>query len=235
MAIAPFLSGVPINFSGCVFADGTVRLHPASVQLIGIPSCTTRAFGYCGNDFGQLPERFGKATLDRIDSLGRRVGAWLYQERYLGAFGVDAIVADGEVLFTEVNPRLQGSSAVSALIARQLGSSDLFLDHLAASLGLAPVGSGFSIGEWAALQPAISHVVPHNVSPAPLARGSEPPTVPAGGSISQLAARGLPVDPGGALCCATLPRSVTESGFELHADVETLVRSLKAMFCRIGR
>ena len=46
VAVAPFLeSAMPLNFSGCVFADGSLRLHPPSVQLIGIASCVDRRFG----------------------------------------------------------------------------------------------------------------------------------------------------------------------------------------------
>lgn len=74
VAAAPLVQGTPINFSGCVFADGSVRLHPASVQLIGLPSCTERTFGYCGNDFGAVSALLDAGTLDEIDLMGREIG-----------------------------------------------------------------------------------------------------------------------------------------------------------------
>lgn len=231
VAVAPFRPGAPINFSGCVFADGQIRLHPPSMQLIGIASCIDRPFGYCGNDFGALESLCDDATFERIDSMGRTIGRWLYDEGYRGAFGVDAIVTEDEVVFTEVNARFQGSSALSAVIARELDMPDLFLEHLAATLGLSPAGKGISIGEWARRQPALSRIVVHNTSAAPLALdGAAPPaSLPAGTVVSQLAPD-LPVDPGGALCCVTLPGSVTRTGFALKPDAERLVGALRERF-----
>lgn len=231
VAVAPFLDGVPINLSGCVFDDGSVRLHPPSVQLIGIGSCTDRAFGYCGNDFGGLYDRFGDAVLARVDALGRTVGRWLHEERYRGAFGVDAIVSGDEAIFTEVNARFQGSSALSSTIARELDVPDLFLDHLAAMLGLAPLSAGLSIEAWARRQPALSRIVVHNTADVPCARAQDapPPALPADAAVAQLA-HDLPVDPGGTLCCVTLRRSVTATGFALDPDAELLVDALRAPF-----
>lgn len=55
---------------------------------------------------------------------------------------------DGRIYFTEVNPRFQGSSALSAEIAGELGVPDLLLEHLAASLGLEPAtGSGARLAQ----------------------------------------------------------------------------------------
>jgi hypothetical protein len=237
VAAAPFLDGLPINFSGCVFPDGGVRLHPASVQLIGIGSCTDRPFGFCGSDFGALPALCDDATLDRVDALGRQVGAWLRDERYLGAFGVDAIVAGGEVIFTEVNARFQGSSAPSAIVARELGVPDLFLDHLAACLGLPSTWAGLSIRTWARRQPAVSRVVVHNTATTSLARVADAQPLAAlraGEGIAQLPPD-LPADPGAALCSATLRRSVTRTGFALDDAAERLVRALRERYAPSGR
>lgn len=231
VAVAPLVEGTPVNFSGCVFGDGSVRLHPASVQLIGIPSCTTQRFGYCGNDFGALAGLVGEEQLGQIDLMGREIGAWLYEERYLGAFGVDAIVSGDTVLFTELNPRFQGSSALSAAVARELGAPDLYLDHLAASLGLAAPSGGLSIPEWTARQPALSRVVVHNTAPQSVIRegAAALPRTHSDVDVSQLA-EGLPVEPGGALFGLTMPRPVTGTGFELDSETERLIGSLGATF-----
>jgi hypothetical protein len=230
VAVAPFLDGVPLNFSGCIFADGSVRLHPPSVQLIGIQSCTHRPFGYCGNDFGAPRDLLDDRTLDRIDALGRVIAAWLYEERYRGVFGVDAIAAEGEVIFTEVNARFQGSSLPSSRLARELDATDLHLDHLTAMLGLAPAGKDLSIKEWARHQPAVSHIVIHNTSGVTLApvAGAQLPPLPLAASVSQLAE--VSVAAGGTLCSLTLPHSVTTSGFHLQPSAEHLIGELRRLF-----
>lgn len=134
-------------------------------------------------------------------------------------------------MFTELNPRFQGSSALSAAIAQELEAPDLYLDHLAASLGLVAPSRGISMREWAARQPALSRVVAHNTAAAPLLGGcgdAFADRVPEG-RVSQLA-EGLPVDPGGALYGITLRRSVTRTGFDLDRATERLVGTLRSCF-----
>lgn len=230
VAVAPYLEdAMPLNLSGCVFADGSVRLHPPSVQLIGIPSCTDRRFGYCGNDFGAVGH-LDALVLDRIDALGHTIGRWLFDERYLGAFGVDALVHDGNVYFTEVNPRFQGSSAMSAEIAEELEEPDLFLDHLAALLGRPPSSPGLTVKEWARHQRNASQVVVHNIRSEPVERDLDRHTPPrTAGTYSQLP-RGVRVEPGGALCRMVVDRSATETGFELDATTEHLVADWQQCF-----
>jgi hypothetical protein len=224
---------IPLNVSGCVFADGEVRLHPPSLQLIGIAGCTNRGFGYCGNDFGAVGT-LDAHLLEALDTLVRRVAAWLHHERYVGAFGVDALIHEDKVLFTEVNPRFQGSSALSAVVAADLELPDLFLDHLAATLGLGPVDVGLSLLEWARRQPPVSHVVVHNVSGDVLVRREDAPlpSFARGIRIAQLPARNLAVHDGGVLSRIVLDRSVTSTGFEIDAAAGGLVASLSDMFMR---
>lgn len=222
---------IPLNVSGCVFPGGEVRLHPPSLQLIGVRGCTDRAFGYCGNDFGAIGA-LDDELLVELDALMRKVAAWLHHERYVGAFGVDALVHDGRVLFTEVNPRFQGSSALSAVVADELGMPDLFLDHLAATLGLAPVDRELTLLEWARSQPPLSHLVLHNISGRSLVRGDETPLppLPSGSRIAQLPARELTVQDGGVLSRMVVDRSITATGFDIDAAADELVLRLSDMF-----
>lgn len=228
-AIAPFVEGTPVNFSGCVFADGSVRLHPASVQLVGLAACTDRPLGYCGNDFGALADAVEPRALQSLNSLGVAVGRWLHEERYIGVFGVDALVVGGEALFVELNPRFQGSSAPTAAIAAELGEADLFVDHIAAALDLPPAAPGLSIGEWAAAQQPLSKVVVHNtletsVLPDPLWERPQPP----GCRLTQIATTA--VEPGAALACLMVDASVTRTGFDLDAPVEALAAAVRQGF-----
>lgn len=231
VAVAPFVEPtIPINFSGVVYADATVRLHPASVQLIGIPSCTRRRFGYCGNDFGALAE-LGDGVHAQIDALGRTVGQWLYDERYRGVFGVDALLHGDELRFTEINARFQGSSAMSASIAAEAGVTDLFLDHLAAMLGIAPPDDGLSIGEWSrSLRSPVSQIVVHNRASTPIRLSKRPfPRLPSGAHLAQVP-RDVMVSRDATLCRVSVPHSVTRTGFAMDAASNALADAITACF-----
>lgn len=133
-SIAPFLEGAtPINVAATVWHDGVTMYHP-SVQLIGIPECTTRPYGYCGNDFG-LARDLDRATLDAIEVGVAALGGWLRRYGYLGTFGVDFLAHRGKPLFAEINPRFQGSTHASSQLSREAGESCVILDHVAAILG----------------------------------------------------------------------------------------------------
>ncbi|HEY6103679.1 MAG TPA: ATP-grasp domain-containing protein, partial [bacterium] len=128
IAVAPFLEpSVPLNVNACVFPDGTVSLHSPSLQLIGIPGAGS-PFTYCGNDFAQVRE-LDEAILDTLQEMATRVGRWLCSMGYAGAFGVDALLYQGAVYLTEVNPRFQGSSLVSASLDAELDRPDMYLTH----------------------------------------------------------------------------------------------------------
>lgn len=136
VSVAPFLEGgLPLNIGATVWRD-VVTLHHPSIQLIGIPSCTTREFGYCGNDFG-LVRDLDLSVLDQVEASTLRIGNWLRSQGYLGSFGVDFLLHRGEALFMEVNPRFQGSTLASCRLSIEEGEACLMLEHVGAWLGLA--------------------------------------------------------------------------------------------------
>lgn len=140
VSVAAFIEGgIPVNVGATVWKDAPpddcVTVHHPSVQLIGIDSCVTREFGYCGNDFG-LVRDFDRATVVQIEASTKRIGAWLRGNGYLGTFGVDFLVKDGVPLFTEINARFQGSTAASCRLSIEQGEACLMLEHVAAWLGL---------------------------------------------------------------------------------------------------
>lgn len=232
VGLAPYLDPtIPVNFSGCVFPDGTVRLHPPSIQVIGLPSCTDRPFGYVGNDFGAfklLPAEIHQ----ELQEMGTTIGRWLHSERYWGVFGVDALVHNGAVHFTEINPRFQGSSVLSARVARQMGLPDLFLDHLSAGLGLSAQGPDLTLADWAREQPDASRLVVHNVAPQPVTRDPRRPLpgIDEGVRIDQLAAPEVHVRSGAVLGALTLSRSVTTDGFSIDEGAQALTTQMSAAF-----
>ena len=167
LAVSPFLSpNIPLNVGACVFPDGHIALHPASLQIIGPQECTTRTFGYCGNDFAAAKE-LDRETLGKLQNMTMQVGQWMYKNGYIGAFGIDALIYQGEAYLTEVNPRFQGSSLVSAIIDREIGRPDIFMDHIAAFLGL-PGSDEITLPDLTREQHPLAHVIYHNTRLEPI-------------------------------------------------------------------
>lgn len=163
IAASPLLEPhIPLNVNACVFRNGAISLHPASVQLIGLEGCTNRRFGYCGNDFAAI-KSLDAETLEKVEALVLSSGVWLCSQGYIGAFGVDAIIHEGAVMLAEVNPRFQGSSLLSASIDKRMSCADVYLCHLAAHLELhAPPVRRLS--EIVHGQPHVTQVIVHNCS-----------------------------------------------------------------------
>lgn len=235
IAVAPYLAdAAPLNVGACVFPDGTITVHPGSFQLIGIPSCTDRRFGYCGNDLGVfagLPED----VILEVDSMTRSVGKWMHSQGYVGAFGIDVLVQDGVVYFGEVNARFQGSTSLTCLACAELGEPDLLMDHLAAFLGVEPDERSVNrnLLEWARIMPPRAQVIVHNLSPtrariSDFARLLPDPRLDVLTELLPL--DGSWVEPGGILARVVAPHPVTTTGFDLLPDVDDYVRQLSGGF-----
>ncbi len=216
LAMAPLLEpSVPLNVSACVFRDGSVSVRHPSVQLIGISSCTTRRFGYCGNDFAAAHEVLGRSGLERLQVMAERTGLWMREHGYVGAFGLDALLHEDEVYLTEINPRFQGSSAAAVTIARQLDWPDVYLDHFAAALGL-PMPTAIPLHEQALAQAQpghrLSQVVCYNTGPSRRVR--EDAIVPdlEHGDIKGAPEPGVTVRPNGMLFKVFVHDRVTTNG-----------------------
>lgn len=167
LAVTSFLSNsLSLNLNACVFGDGSVSFHGPSVQLIGIPSLTSRRFGYCGNDFAAV-RTVDPTIWNELEQITKSTAGWLHKQGYLGAFGIDALIHDGRVYLTEINPRFQGSSLLSARLDALIKRPNLFIEHIAAFLGLkAPKPTRLS--DLAISQPPLAHAVVHNTSNRPI-------------------------------------------------------------------
>lgn len=221
VSVAPFLEGgLPVNVGATAWDDG-VTVHYPSIQLIGIPDLVTRPFGYCGNDYGRAADLDG-SVLDKIESHTTTIGHWLRGYGYRGTFGVDYLVHDGAPLFTEVNPRFQGSTHASCQLAIEADESCLMLEHLAANLGISAPPQR-SIRELAAAAAPLAHFVVHwtgahdeHLDPEPLVRRA----VMAGGSMRPIRTEvltkpALLTQRGAAVARVVCRTSVTHTGFEL--------------------
>jgi hypothetical protein len=226
-SITPFLEGaVPMNVAATVWHDGVTMYHP-SVQLIGIAECTTRPFGYCGNDFG-LARDVGKATLDTIESSVVTLSRWLRSYGYLGTFGVDFLVHNDVPLFTEINPRFQGSTHASSQLSSEAGESCVILDHIAAVLGL---GSSTErpLREITASVPDFAHFVVHwsgqpaFIDTTQLAAIS---SKQASQCRTDVAAKpSVLTEPGGVVARVTVRDRITSTGFDLVEPWNSMLRS----------
>ena len=161
--VSPYLfPNIPINFGGCVFENGVASLHTPSIQLIGIEGLTSKKFGYCGNDFAGVRD-LDSQIITSIEKVMARIGKLLSSKGYLGSFGVDAIIHNGQVFVTEINPRFQGSSYLSSVLDAEMGLSNIYYEHLAAFLGLQPIKRP-NLLSLVSEQPKYSQIVAHNIT-----------------------------------------------------------------------
>lgn len=218
ISVAPFLEPtLPLNVGATVWHDG-VTVHRPSVQLVGIDNCVTRAFGYCGNDF-TLAASLERDLIDRIEQTTTTIGNWMREHGYRGTFGVDYLLHKGTLLFTEVNPRFQGSTQASCRLSIARDEPCLMLEHVAAFLGVdAPQLPPLRVR--VAEDPPLAQIVVHwtgpntrSLDPTPLAE-----TVARHGSGADtdvLTRPDLATEPGAVVARMVIQGSVTTDGFEL--------------------
>lgn len=236
VSVAPYFAKArPLNATGCVFDDGTVTVHPLSMQLVGVPAATGRPyFGYCGNDFGAA-RHLAPLVLDRVQAVIEGVGRWLHQKAYRGVFGVDLLVdEDDTVMLTEVNPRFQGSTLLSAEIAARLGEPDIYVDHLAAFLGVSPASGRRTVRDWADDQPTVAQIVCHNLETVPVAYEPTDEGLTLG-RVDLLPPEGVAVLPAAVTGRVVLSRTVTDSGLDIDDDARERVERLNGEFTTVLR
>lgn len=217
-SVTPFLEGaIPINVGATVWNDGVTVHHP-SVQLIGIPECTDRPFGYVGNDFYAV-NQLDRSTIDEIEAATIAVGEWLGRRGYLGTLGVDFMIHQGRPLFTEINPRFQGSTRASCEFDIASDESCLMIEHIAATLGI-DCPSAPRLRDLVSEAPSHATIVAHW-------SGCDGAAIDLDGAIRDLELmsdyvacevrlpKGVAIDSGGVLARVTVGRSVTDSGLDL--------------------
>jgi hypothetical protein len=136
VGLTPLLEGAaPLNVNACVYRTGEVAVFGVSYQLIGVRGLTRRAFGFSGNDFG-IAAQLAPEVCDDIETAAVAVGRWLHQFGYRGVFGLDVMFYKGDLYVSEINPRFQASTPLSASINQALDYPDPMTEHVAAYLDL---------------------------------------------------------------------------------------------------
>jgi len=218
VATASFVEGLPINVNAVVFPDSSVSRHGVSVQLVGIEGCTSRRFGYCGNDFAAAAA-LDTGDIQEIDRTLDAVAGWLARHGYRGAFGMDAILSENKVFVVELNPRFQGSSRLSAALDSESDRADMFLAHIGAFLDLAPPDQ-FTSRELMG-RPLAAHIVVHASSARMMEECvADPPT---GFDVDLVSSEGVTVE-AGAIWVDFITRSpVTSDGISLLESARSAV------------
>jgi hypothetical protein len=177
--------------------------------------------------------------MTQIDTIFESVGMWLAEHGYVGAFGVDMLVHEGQALVTEINPRFQGCSSPSAIVDHQMDRPSVFLTHLAALLGIRPPHLLTEMpSELASRQAEVAHVVAHNLLPDRVVRKSTRLTTQMQSAVDEGLIRLLPahgytaVENEGALFQRIFDESVTSDGFTLRRSVSQKLHRAIALFER---
>lgn len=225
-------NALPLNVGAVVWDDG-VTIHHPSVQLIGIPSCTPWAFGYCGNDFG-LAKQLPTPIIDEVERSTTLLADWLRAQGFRGAFGVDYLVDGNSVLFTEVNPRFQGSTRLSAQYDALHGEPCLLLDHIAALLHLSARRQP-PLRELVPHSPDGGHVVLHNTAKTAAFLDSDRlmdsirANLPRRGfDYEVVAGASIAVDPGATLAVIQSWDALTTNGYHLDIMTDDAIRAALA-------
>jgi len=232
VGLTPFLDqAAPLNINACVYSTGEVAVFGASFQLIGVRGLTRRPFGFSGNDFGAT-SRIPPETCDRLEHCAEAIGRWLFQYGYRGVFGLDVLWNDGRLYVTEVNPRFQASTPLSARINQALGFPDPMTEHIAAFLGLgAPrkvpvVEQTRACGETRGSIP-IAQVIHRNISTARL-RAAEihADLVPSGVTIVGAPEPGIYIEREAMLFKSLHCESITTDGYSVSEPVHEVKKAV---------
>jgi ATP-grasp domain len=228
IAATSYLHGsLSLNLNACIFADGSISLHGPSVQVIGVPALTRRHFGYCGNDFSAA-SALDTAIMDAFEHLSMSTAHWLHSQGYLGAFGIDALVHEGQVFLTEINPRFQGSSLISARLDTSMDRSNILMEHAAAFLGLKARNSE-PLRELALAQPPMAHAIFHNTSKN-MIRVADTDVDGLDIECRLIAGSDVKVHVDGITFEAVFPRTITDAMGKLTSEAENVIDSLKQRF-----
>ncbi|MDA1313391.1 MAG: hypothetical protein O2968_08660 [Acidobacteria bacterium] len=138
--VAPYLGELSFNINAAVIGDLVCVGFP-SVQLAGCEELGAPWGGYCGNDYTAATETDAAIIAD-VQQQTERVGEWLRSRGFEGVYGLDFVLnpADGRAYAVDLNPRWQGSTALSIQAELEAGRLPLMAALFGAQCGV--FGSG---------------------------------------------------------------------------------------------
>lgn len=153
LKVSRYLAGSSRTISGCVGPTKTV-VSAMSKQLVGISRLTSYWGAHCGNQLvgsTEMEEDVATRCVDICD----RVGDELRRRGFLGAFGLDLLVAPGnDVYVVEINPRLQSVTSLINVYEAESGLLPLPGVHL-----LSFLTTELPVAHFNASTPAFSQLV----------------------------------------------------------------------------
>jgi len=230
ISVSTYMEGaLPLSLNAVVFEDGSVTLSAPSLQLLGLAECTTRPFGFCGNDFA-FAQGLAPRVLDELDQAVTRMGAWLARAGYKGCFGADFLLWDDDLYFTEINPRFTASSALAARQHAEMNETDIVLEHMAAFAGLAPISHAPLRNSVAEMPRPRSQIMVFNRSDRAIARAHVEVSAPTGAEVTELARIGHIIEPEAQFFKLTLDGGVTDGDGLVTPPVRESLRTLIRRF-----
>ena len=107
--------------------------HKDLVAIDGVSKATPGATRYCGAEISNIPVEYQAKLTGLIDVVGK----CLVRLGYKGVFGIDLVVADGDIYLIEVNPRFTAVSQLYASAMRAAGyGTDFMTEAVKQCLGL---------------------------------------------------------------------------------------------------
>lgn len=154
-----------LNVHGLVSPWGSVAYAP-SVQITGAPELARDTATYCGNDFGAV-SRHPPGLRAAIRAHTLTVAHWLGRTGWRGLFGLDLTWDGATARVIELNPRMQGSTALLDQLEALAGGIPASLAHLAAWSPRPTEGAGSPPAETLTGAHAVLHSeAPDDVLPA---------------------------------------------------------------------
>ncbi len=138
--VAPYLGEFSFNINAAVINDLVCVGFP-SVQLTGHPELGAPWGGYCGNDYTAATQ-IDTAIIADVQQQTERMGVWLRSRGFEGVYGLDFVMnpADARAYAVDLNPRWQGSTALSVEAELSAGRLPLMAALFAVQSGT--LGSG---------------------------------------------------------------------------------------------
>ncbi len=135
IVIREYIEGFSLNINAVIVSadpDPRVLCSFPSVQITGIPECSSFASAFCGNDYSAA-KKLNDGIIKQVKECTEKVGLWMAAAGYRGIFGMDFIVGDGIVYPAEINPRFQNSTSLHTILCACSGYSEkaLFLFQIA--------------------------------------------------------------------------------------------------------